>query len=110
MWKGRRNSADRPYFLRGNAALLRGVERKTHSGRAGIVPDAAFLTKAALAQRLGGLTARTITSWQLRGLPHVKVSPRLNLYHWESVVGWLMRHQIQVIGSPSASKMEGGAR
>lgn len=54
------------------------------------------LRKPALASRLN-VTTRTVTDWQGLGLPTIRVTKRLNLYHWPSVKTWLMRRQTSVI-------------
>lgn len=55
-----------------------------------------LLKKRALAERCS-VTTRTLADWHAAGLPVIRVSPRLNLYHWPSVKAWLMKRQVSVV-------------
>lgn len=62
-----------------------------------ISPDDELLKKQQLAQRLGGVSTRTIVDWQSQGLPYIRISPRLNLYRWGSVREWLRKHEVRTV-------------
>ncbi len=59
--------------------------------------DDELLKKAELAKRCGGVSTRTIVDWQAQGLPHIRISSRLNLYRWGSVREWLRKHEVRTI-------------
>lgn len=55
-----------------------------------------FVDKVELARRTCHST-RAIVELQKKGLPFIRVGPRKNIYHWDSVRAWFLKRQVQVV-------------